>query len=80
LSPLVRVGIDVVGVVLGLLHRQELDRGDAEAGQRRPPSARRRAYVPRWRSGIAGVVLGQAADVDLVDDVVLERARGLGAE
>ena len=83
-APVVRQAlVDQVGVVDELVHRHQLDRGDAELGEvlddRRV--ARSPAYVPRISSGTPGWVIGEALDVRLVDDrlvVLVAAADGRG--
>ncbi|EEF93600.1 hypothetical protein CATMIT_01768, partial [Catenibacterium mitsuokai DSM 15897] len=74
-----RIRVDIVLVVLRLLHRQELDRGDAQRSQRRG-LARGALVGAALGRGHAVVVAGQAAHVDLIDHFVLERARRLAAD
>ena len=58
-------------VVDELVHRQELDRGDAEALQVSQRGGMREAGVGAAKfAGHAGVQLGEALDVDLVEDRV----------
>ncbi len=72
-------GAVVVERVLGLVHRQELDGGDAEIAQvGRPQRGPRIGAAQRLRHVRVG--LGEAAHVHLVDDVVLQRMRRLGAD
>ena len=75
----VRRRIDIVGVVLRFLHRQELDGGDAEPREVR--RLQRRAGIRASLGGRhRGVVHRQAAHVHFVDHVVLQRARRFRAD
>ena len=78
-APVVRqAALDQVVVLDELVHRHQLDRGDAElrAGGRSIAGCAMPAYVPRISSGMSGCGHRQALDVRLVDDrLVVRRAR-----
>ena len=69
--------LDQLRVVDELVHRQQLDRGDAEALQVSERGGMREAGVGAAKlAGHAGVQLGEALDVDLVEDRVGHRPSG----
>ena len=75
----VRIRVDIIGVVLRFLHRQEFDRGDAEAREIAGLECGAGIGTARCRRH-AGVAHRQPAHMDFVDDVIFQCACGLGAD
>jgi hypothetical protein len=77
-TPVVRVGLGlVVGVVLRLVDREQLDGGHAERRQRSGLGGGAGVRAAQ-RGGHRRIVHREPAQVHFVDDVVLERTRRLG--